>query len=115
MAQQIQQVLTAVLNDQVGTVEYNLANAGNPNARKVTSDLHVNPIGGGKALRIFTEEKRIIDRFQEAILNENITKLENKNCYTEFLSELQTVIGGENNHQVSRLVNSISEFFAQAK
>ncbi|RUP42027.1 MAG: hypothetical protein EKK63_03020 [Acinetobacter sp.] len=115
MASQIQQALTSVLKDQIGTVEYNLSRAGDPNARKVTSSLNVDPIGGGTVLRIYAEEKRNTDRFQETILNENITKLENKNCYTEFLSELQTILTSEDNPQVSRLVNSINEFFAQAK
>ena len=112
---QIQQALTSVLNDQIGTVEYNLSRAGDPNARKVTNNLHVDPIGGGKALRIYAEEKRNVDRFQETILHENISELEKKNCYTEFLSELQTILTSEDNPQVSRLVNSINEFFAQAK
>ena len=115
MGSTTQQVLTSVLKDQIGAVEYNLARAGDPNARKIDSQINISNVGGGKAIRVSVYDNRNVDKFQETVLLGNLTKLEELNPYTEFLGELQTVVDGEDNHQVSRVVNSISDFFAQAK
>jgi flagellar hook-associated protein FlgK len=61
-------------------------------------------------------EYRNVNPLREKAYIQQITKLENANAYTEFLNELQPVlISEEENQQVSRLVNTIDHFFAQAK
>jgi len=114
MAKSIEQTLSLV-REQIDVGARNLGSAGNPNARRIDTSLTVDQIGGSKAYRTSLSESRSVNLLQERAYIEQVTKLGNKNTYTEFLSDLQSVIGGEKDPQVSRLVKTIDGFFAQAK
>ncbi len=114
MAKSVEQTLSLV-REQIDVGARNLELVGDPNARRINTSLTVDQIGGSKAHRTSLSESRSVNILQERAYVEQVTKLGSSNTYTEFLSDLQSVIGGENDPQVSRLVKTIDGFFAQAK
>lgn len=114
MSESVRQTLSLV-REQIDVGARNLELVGDPNARRITTSLTVDQIGGSKAHRTSLSESRSVSILQERAYVEQVTKLGNNNTYTEFLSDLQSVIGGEKDPQVSRLVKTIDSFFAQAK
>jgi len=114
MAKSVEQTLSLV-REQIDVGARNLELVGDPNARRISTSLTVDQLGGSKAHRTSLSESRSVNILQERAYVEQVTKLGNNNTYTEFLSDLQSVIGGEKDPQVSRLVNTIDSFFAQAK
>ncbi|GAB4162686.1 MAG: hypothetical protein Tsb006_1100 [Rickettsiaceae bacterium] len=99
---------------QIDVGAYNLERLGDPSARRIDTSLKVDQLGDG-SYRTSMVETRVSNPLQEKAYIEQVTKLENANTYTEFLGDLQSVIGGEKDAQVSRLVKTIDSFFAQAK
>lgn len=114
MSESVRQTLSLV-REQIDVGARNLELVGDHNARRITTSLTVDQIGGSKAHRTSLSESRSVSILQERAYVEQVTKLGNNNTYTEFLSDLQSVIGGEKDPQVSRLVKTIDSFFAQAK
>ena len=114
MSESVRQTLSLV-REQIDVGARNLELVGDPNARRITTSLTVDQIGGSKTHRTSLSESRSVNILQERAYVEQVTRLGNNNTYTEFLSDLQSVIGGEKDPQVSRLVKTIDSFFAQAK
>ncbi len=114
MTESVKQTLS-VVREQIDVGARNLESMGDPNARRISTSLQIDQIGGSKAHRTSLVESRSVNPLQEKAYIEQVTRLENNNIYTEFLSSLQSVIGGEKDPSVSRLVKTIDSFFTQAK
>jgi len=114
MAKSIAQTL-GVVREQLDVGARNLELVGDPNARRISTSLNVDQIGGSKAYRVSLSESRSVNLLQEKAYIEQVTRLGDRNTRTEFLGDLQSVIGGEKDPKASRLVKTIDVFFAQAK
>ena len=120
MTKSVEQTLSLV-REQIDVGARNLGSAGDPNARRIDTSLTVDQIGGSKAYRTSLSESRSVNILQERAHVEQVTKLGSNDTYTEFLSDLQSVIGGQKdssgnaNNNVSKLVKVIDVFFTQAK
>ena len=91
----------------------NLQNLENKSARALVSSMQVDHIGG--ALRTNPTLTRPSNPLQEKAYIDQVSKLAHKNAYTEFLTSVQTLIGGSENSQESRLVSTVDEMLKQAK
>ena len=91
----------------------NLQNLENKSASALVSSMQVDHIGG--ALRTSPTLTRPSNPLQEKAYINQVSKLAHKNAYTEFLTSVQTLIGGSENSQESRLVSTVDEMLKQAK
>ncbi|PCJ26273.1 MAG: hypothetical protein COA94_05290 [Rickettsiales bacterium] len=94
---------------------YNLQRLQDPNARVVRASLGTDNIGSKGLLRTTFRMDRPTNPLRERVYMSQVTELENRNTYTEFMDVMQTVIGGGGSSQSSRLVSVIDDFFKQAK
>ena len=111
--QNLGQTLKTV-REQLDVAAYNLERAGDPTARTINSSLSVDQLGNGNTHRVRVIESRASNPLQERIYTEQVTKLENANTYTEFLVDLQSVVGNSEDPNKSQFVTSINKFFDQA-
>lgn len=110
----IQSLLVA--KEGLDVLSSNLERLSDPSARRVDATVSIDPVGSsGTAYRTRLIETRSVDPLLEKAYIKQTTGLDNSNVYTEFLRDLQTVIGGEKDSQKSGLVNAVDSFFAQAK
>lgn len=93
----------------------NLSRLGDPTARKLDASTTVGRIGSGGMLRTSLSLTRATDPLLEAAQRKQITRLEANNVITTYLRSMQSVVAGSDNPQKSVLVDSVNEFFAQAK
>jgi flagellar hook-associated protein FlgK len=110
----IAQTLGSVRNMLDASAE-NLQRLNDPDARKLDASMSANRIGSSGSLRTHVKLSRNINPLQEKAYIEQVTVLEGKNTKTNFLSEVQSIIGGGDGPQKSRLVTTIDEFFQSAK
>ncbi|MDP4708881.1 MAG: hypothetical protein NWS20_02615 [Rickettsiaceae bacterium] len=93
----------------------NLQRLDDPSARKLDASMSADRIGPSGILRTSVSLSRNVNPLQEKAYIEQITVLEGKNTKTAFLTEVQSIIGGGDNPQKSRLVTVIDDFFQSAK
>ena len=113
VTQSIAQTLGSVRSMLDASAE-NLQRLDDPNARRLDATMKSSPVGL-TAIRTEVVFSRNINLLQEKAYIGQITVLESKNIYTEFLSAVQSVIGGGDNQQQSQLVTVVDEFFQSAK
>jgi flagellar hook-associated protein FlgK len=93
----------------------NLQRLDDANARRLDASMSADRIGSAGLLRTSVSLSRNVNPLQEKAYIEQITVLEGKNTKTEFLSEVQSIVGGGDNPQKSRLVTVVDDFFQSAK
>jgi len=93
----------------------NLQRLDDPSARRLDASMSADRIGPSGILRTSVSLSRNVNPLQEKAYIEQITVLEGKNTKTAFLTEVQSIIGGGDNPQKSRLVTVVDDFFQSAK
>tara|TARA_B110000503_G_scaffold142295_1_gene238616 strand:- start:883 stop:3699 length:2817 start_codon:yes stop_codon:yes gene_type:complete len=89
----------------------NLQRLDDPNARKLNSSMSANRIGSNGSLRTHVQLSRNVNPLQEKAYIEQVTVKAGQNIKAEFLSAVQSVIGGGDKTCSSRLVSDIDVFF----